>query len=163
MAARSVDGAGRRPCKRCLALVAEHKGAGEFSTRPGAARLTLMPGRQPNTPPPSGRVPAGQRVGAPVTPGTLALRTALDQSPPLTALLQRLQQSRQRFAAIEAQLDDALRGAVRPGPLDDAGWSLLVSGGAAAAKLRQLLPQLQAQLRAQGWPDTPLRVRVQAR
>ena len=155
MAARSVDGAGRRPCKRCLALVAEHKGAGEFSTRPGAARLTLMPGRQPNTPPPSGR--------APVTPGTLALRTALDQSPPLTALLQRLQQSRQRFAAIEAQLDDALRGAVRPGPLDDAGWSLLVSGGAAAAKLRQLLPQLQAQLRAQGWPDTPLRVRVQAR
>jgi len=92
-----------------------------------------------------------------------ALATALDQSQPLTALLQRLQQSRARFAAIEPHLDAGLRSTVRPGPLDDAGWSLLVTGGATAAKLRQLLPQLQAALRAQGWPDTPIRVRVQAR
>ena len=97
------------------------------------------------------------------TPGTLALRTALDRSEPLGALLLRLQQSRARFASIEALLDDGLRSTVRPGPLDDAGWSLLVAGGATAAKLRQLLPQLQAALRAQGWPETPIRVRVSSR
>lgn len=100
---------------------------------------------------------------APHTPGTLALRTALQHSEPLSSLLQRLQQSRARFAVIEPLLDDGLRSAVRPGPFDDGGWSLLVAGGATAAKLRQLLPRLQAALRAQGWPDTPIRVRVSSR
>ena len=51
---------------------------------------------------------------------------------------------------------------MRPGPIDDAGWSLLVPSGAAASKLRQLLPELQAALKAEGWPQTPLRIRVHA-
>lgn len=97
------------------------------------------------------------------TPGTWALAAALDRSQPLTVLLQRLQRSRERFAAIEPQLGEGLRSAVRAGPLDDTGWTLLVSGGAAAAKLRQLLPQLQAALLEQGWPELPIRVRVQSR
>lgn len=100
---------------------------------------------------------------APPTPGTWALGAALDHSQPLSALLQRLQLSRARLAAIEPHLDEGLRGAVRAGPLDDAGWTLLVPGGAAAAKLRQLLPQLQAALRAQGFAELPLRVRVHSR
>lgn len=128
-----------------------------------ATRLRRMTGRKPIAPPPNSRAPATPGARAQPHPGTLALATALDQSQPLTALLQRLQQSRARFAAIEPHLDAGLRSTVRPGPLDDAGWSLLVTGGATAAKLRQLLPQLQAALRAQGWPDTPIRVRVQAR
>ena len=45
----------------------------------------------------------------------------------------------------------------------EADAAVYLTGGATAAKLRQLLPQLQAALRAQGWPDTPIRVRVQAR
>ena len=95
-------------------------------------------------------------------PGTLALAEALDRSQPLALLLQRLQQSRERFAAIQAQLPASLRAQVRPGPLDEAGWSLLVPGGAAASKLRQLLPELQAALRTQGWPELPIRVRISA-
>ena len=96
-------------------------------------------------------------------PGTLALGEALDQSQPLTQLLRRLQQSQARLAAVRELLPDALRSQVRAGPLDDAGWSLLVPGGAAAAKLRQLLPVLQAALQQQGWPATPIRIRVQQR
>ena len=95
--------------------------------------------------------------------GTLALGEALDQSQPLTSLLRRLQESQARLAAVRDLLPDALRGQVRAGPLDDAGWSLLVPGGAAAAKLRQLLPQLQATLQQQGWPATTIRIRVHQR
>ena len=97
------------------------------------------------------------------SPGTWALGAALDRSPPLTQLLQRLQQSQQRLAALSGLLPEGLRSEVRAGPLDDAGWTLLVPGGAAASKLRQLLPQLQAALQAQGWAELPIRVRVQAR
>ena len=94
------------------------------------------------------------------SPGTWALGAALDQSQPLAQLLQRLQESRARFDALHAHLPEALRDAVRPGPLDAAGWTLMVSGGAAASKLRQLLPTLEAALRATGFAPLPIRVRV---
>jgi len=88
------------------------------------------------------------------------LGAALDQSQSLTRLLQRLQESQARFAAIHEHLPDHLHAAVRPGPLDDAGWSLLAQSGAAAAKLRQLVPELEAVLLRQGWPATSIRVKV---
>jgi len=93
----------------------------------------------------------------------LTLADALDQSQSLAQLLQRLQQSQARFADLREHLPDILRSQVRPGPIDDAGWSLLASSGAVASKLRQLLPELQAVLTARGWPETPIRIRVNAR
>ncbi|HMO46217.1 MAG TPA: DciA family protein [Rubrivivax sp.] len=103
------------------------------------------------------------KPGSTAHPGTLALGEALDQSRPLTSLLRRLQESQARLAAVRELLPETLRSQVRPGPLDDAGWSLLVPGGAAASKLRQLMPQLQAALQQQGWPATTIRIRVQQR
>ncbi len=94
-------------------------------------------------------------------PGTLSLGHALDQSQPLAKLLQRLQESQARFEAIRGQLPEALRDQVRPGPLDDTGWSLLVANGAAASKLRQLVPALGAALCTQGWQPTSIRIKVQ--
>ena len=52
-----------------------------------------------------------------------------------------------RQARIE-QRQKMRRAELRPGPLDEAGWTLLVPGGAAAAKLRQLRPALEAALNA---------------
>jgi hypothetical protein len=103
------------------------------------------------------------KTHGPTNPGTLHLGTALDQNQTLAKLLQRLQQSRERFEAVRGQLPEALRDQVRPGPLDDAGWSLLVPNGAAASKLRQLLPALEAALRAQGVQGTSIRIKVQSR
>jgi hypothetical protein len=96
------------------------------------------------------------------SPGTWTLGSALDQSQPLARLLQRLQESQARFAAIREQLPLPLRDAVRPGPLDDAGWSLLAPSGAVASKLRQMLPELEAALTRQGWQATPIRIKVQS-
>jgi hypothetical protein len=97
-----------------------------------------------------------------VTPGGVhRVDRALDGHAAFGRLLQRVQASRQRHQAIRDLLPDTLRAQVRPGPLDDDGWTLLVPNGAGAAKLRQLLPQLQAALRAQGWQDLPIRIRVQ--
>ena len=93
--------------------------------------------------------------------GHLSLGDALDRSEPLTRLLQRLQESRARFDAISDLLPGGLQQAVRPGPVDDDGWSLLAAHGAAAAKLRQLLPRLEATLVSKGWQPTPIKVRVQ--
>jgi hypothetical protein len=40
---------------------------------------------------------------------------------------------------------------------------LLAAHGAAAAKLRQLLPRLEAALLQAGWQGTPIKVRIQPR
>ena len=91
---------------------------------------------------------------------TLALGEALGRSTPLSRLLQQARQSRERFAAVSPLLAPGLREAVRPGPLDEEGWQLLAAHGAAAAKLRQLLPRLEQTLSEQGWPAAPIKVRV---
>jgi hypothetical protein len=105
---------------------------------------------------------SGRKTLSPQSPGTWALGAALDQSDSLTRLLQRLQESQARFAAIRELLPETLRGAVRPGPLDDAGWSLLAQSGAVASKLRQMVPELEATLLGRGWPAKPIRIKVQS-
>jgi hypothetical protein len=104
-----------------------------------------------------------KRPEPPARKGTLALGEALDHSIELGQLMARLQASRQRFETIRNLLPPELQAAVRPGPLDDAGWSLLAEGSAAAAKLRQMLPRLQAQLLQAGLDQPPVRVKVQPR
>ncbi len=55
-----------------------------------------------------------------------------------------------------------LRAAVQAGPANDKDWCLLVNGSAAAAKLRQLLPSLQARLKSAGWEVATIRIKVRA-
>lgn len=93
--------------------------------------------------------------------GTLPVSDALTQSAPLASLLQRVQDSNARYAAVRSSLPSGLSALVRPGPLDEDGWTLLVSSGAAAAKLRQCLPTVQEALRSQGWSEVSIRVKVQ--
>lgn len=88
---------------------------------------------------------------------------ALRGSEELGTLLQRLRQSRQRFEALSPLLPPPLRAMMKPGPIDDQAWSLLVANAAAAAKLRHMLPELAAALREQGWSDLPIKLKVQAR
>jgi len=92
----------------------------------------------------------------------LPLARALDRNASLVSLAQRLEQSNARYAAITLYLPQGLRAEVRPGPIDDEGWTLLVSNAAVAAKLRHLLPRLADTLRAQGWPERSIRVHIRA-
>lgn len=94
---------------------------------------------------------------------TQALSRALDRSEPLAGLLQRVHASRERFEAIAPLLPAALRASVRPGPLDEMAWSLLVEHAAAAAKLRQMLPDLQAALSQRGWAQPAIKIKIQPR
>lgn len=91
---------------------------------------------------------------------TLAINQALADSEPLALLSRRMQQSKDRFAAITPLLPTAMLASVRAGPIDEAGWSLLASSSAVAAKLRQMQPALDAHLLAQGFVGVPLRVKL---
>lgn len=90
----------------------------------------------------------------------VSLQEAAQASPTLANLASRVRESTQRMEAVEHLIPPAMRAAVRAGPADDGSWCLLVHGSAAAAKLRQLLPALQAQLRARGWPQETIRIKV---
>jgi hypothetical protein len=92
-------------------------------------------------------------------PGS-TLATALTRSEPLNSLMQRLRDSKARFDAIAPLLPAGLLTDVRPGPLDDAAWVLLVGHAAAAAKVRQLLPSLEDKLRSLGWNGPVIKIKV---
>lgn len=85
---------------------------------------------------------------------------ALGRSEPLTSLLQRMRDSKARLDALVPMFPPGLADGIRAGPLDDSAWVLLVSNAAAAAKLRQMLPALEAALREHGWPGPPIKIKV---
>ncbi len=91
---------------------------------------------------------------------SLPMAEALAQSTPLAALLERVRESEARLEMVRGLLPPGLAGQVRAGPLDEDGWTLLASSGAAAAKLKQCLPRLQEALRARGRAETTIRVKV---
>jgi hypothetical protein len=91
---------------------------------------------------------------------SLPMAEALAQSEPLAALLARVRESEARLAAVHALLPPGLAGQVSAGPLDETGWTLLVTSGGAAAKLRQCLPRLQEALLARGAAVPAIRVKV---
>jgi hypothetical protein len=93
-------------------------------------------------------------------PSPVSLASALAGSDSLTGLAARLRESQQRLDAVAAVLPPALARELRPGPIDDEGWSVLVSNAAVAAKLRHLLPRLEQALKARSFRALPIRVRV---
>ena len=92
----------------------------------------------------------------------LTLQQAAEQSPTLASLVARAQDTDHRLRAIMELISPELRDAVQAGPANDKDWCLLVNGSAAAAKLRQLLPTLQARLKSAGWEVVTIRIKVRA-
>ncbi len=104
-----------------------------------------------------------RRTGSPPLPSrTLAIDEALAGSEPLALLARRMRASQERLATVQPLLPPAMRAAVRAGPIDDEGWSLLVGSNAVAAKLRQLVPAMEQRLRAQGFDGPPVRIKLLA-
>ncbi len=69
--------------------------------------------------------------------------------------------SSDRLRAVESLIPAMLRPSIQAGPIEGSTWCLLVKNNAAAAKLRQLLPALQAHLRSHGWEVSTIRLKVQ--
>ncbi|MEI8324215.1 MAG: hypothetical protein WCH44_02445 [Betaproteobacteria bacterium] len=90
----------------------------------------------------------------------VSLQQAAQESSSLLRLTELVRESNDRLRAIEPLIPQALRSAVKAGPVDGATWCLLVSSNAAAAKLRQLLPSLQSHLRSKGWNVNSIRLKV---
>jgi len=95
--------------------------------------------------------------------GQHKLAQALQDNATLSHLLQRVQQSSARLQDISHLLTPGLQCAVQAGPLDDEIWTLTVANASAAAKLRQMLPQLQEALQQKGWPALQIKLRVMRR
>jgi hypothetical protein len=93
---------------------------------------------------------------------SVSLLQAAEDSPTLARLAELARESGERLAAVLPLIPEALRPAVKAGPIDGAAWCLLVGSNAAAAKLRQLLPAFQARLSDRGWQVTSIRLKVQS-
>ncbi len=91
----------------------------------------------------------------------VTLQQAAEDSPTLARLAELARDSGERLKAVESLIPAPLRSAVKAGPIDGPAWCLLVEGNAAAAKLRQVVPALQAHLCGRGWEVTSIRIKVQ--
>lgn len=93
-------------------------------------------------------------------PQALSVHQAAENAPSLARLAELVQDSNNRLKAIESLIPEALRPAVKAGPIDHDSWCLLVSSNAAAAKIRQLVPLIEAQLLGKGWKVTSIRLKI---
>jgi hypothetical protein len=91
----------------------------------------------------------------------VTLMQATQESPMLARLTELSKDSVARLKAVEPMIPAVLRSAIKAGPIDGSNWCLIVNSNAAAAKIRQLLPAIEAQLRSKGWQISSIRVKVQ--
>ena len=91
---------------------------------------------------------------------SITLQQATEASPTLARLVELSRDSVARLKAVTALIPASMRPAITAGPIEGSVWCLLVDNNAIAAKLRQLLPALQAHLRSKGWEITSIRLKV---
>lgn len=78
----------------------------------------------------------------------------------LGPLLRQAQASQACLQALRTVLPQTLWSQIQSGPILDGLWTLLVAAPAAAAKIRQWVPALQAHVRSRGWPVERIEVKV---
>jgi hypothetical protein len=93
---------------------------------------------------------------------SVTLLQASQDSPVLARLTGLAMDSVARLKSIEPLIPGSLRPAVKAGPIEGPVWCLILDNNAAAAKIRQLLPSLEAHLRVKGWDVNSIRVKVQS-
>jgi len=91
----------------------------------------------------------------------VTLQQASQEAPMLARLVALNRDSSDRLRAVENLIPAMLRPAIQAGPIEGSTWCLLVRNNAAASKLRQLLPALEAHLRSRGWEVRAIRLKIQ--
>ena len=90
----------------------------------------------------------------------VTLMEAAQESPSLARLTELTRASSQRLKLIHTLVPGPLQNAIQAGPIEGTEWCLLVSSNAAAAKLRQMLPALQAHLNSHGHAVEKIRLKI---
>ncbi|GAB4215483.1 MAG: hypothetical protein Fur007_13600 [Rhodoferax sp.] len=80
----------------------------------------------------------------------------------LAGLIARGQASSARLHCVLPLVPPGLRTSIKAGPLTDGVWCLLLANAACSAKMRQLLPALQAHLNTHGLPVSAIRLKVES-
>jgi hypothetical protein len=91
----------------------------------------------------------------------VSLLQATQGSPGLAKLIELNGASVEMLKAIAPLIPSALRTAIKAGPIEGSMWCLIIDNNAAAAKIRQLSPSLEAHLRSKGWDVNSIRIKVQ--
>jgi hypothetical protein len=91
---------------------------------------------------------------------SVTLQQATEASPTLARLAELSRDSVARLKAVSALIPAPMRPAITAGPIEGSVWCLLLDNNATAAKMRQLLPALQAHLRTKGWDVSAIRLKV---
>lgn len=91
---------------------------------------------------------------------SVSLLQAVEGAPTLSHLSQMASQSAVRLALIRPLMPKPLQACVQAGALEEGSWCLLVPNSAAAAKLRQLTPNLLEVLQARGHAVEKLRIKI---
>ncbi len=86
---------------------------------------------------------------------------ATQNSPTFALLTELAMESNRRLKTIEFLVPPATRPFLKPGPIEGTTWCLILSNGAVAAKVRQLIPALLAHLNSEGWQVTSIRLKIQ--
>jgi hypothetical protein len=92
---------------------------------------------------------------------SFTLLQASQDSPVLARLTELTRESAARLKAIESLIPPALRSAIQAGPIEGTVWCMILNNNAAAAKIRQLIPSLEAHLRVKGWVVNSIRLKVE--
>jgi len=90
----------------------------------------------------------------------VTLMEAAQGSPSLARLTELTRESSLRLKTLHTLIPSPLRNAIQAGPIEGAEWCLLVNSNAAAAKLRQMLPALQAHLNSHGHAVDKIRLKI---
>lgn len=91
---------------------------------------------------------------------THSIQQALQQSEALRTLQARSDLGRQRMAIIDQLLSPVMARQLRSGACDDSDWCILAPNAAIAAKLRQWLPAIAAELIAREHKTVQVRIKV---
>lgn len=93
-------------------------------------------------------------------PPSVTLLQASQNNSSLALLMHQHRESALRLQAITALIPVNLRSSIKAGPIDETAWCLLLDNNSTAAKLRQLLPALEAHLRTQGLGVKTIRLKI---
>lgn len=91
---------------------------------------------------------------------SISLEQAAQDSPIFARLSSLAAESSARLQSVRSIIPATLHSAIKAGPIEGPVWCLIIDNNAAASKVRQFLPSMEAHLRVKGWDVNSIRLKV---